>query len=226
MMGIMSRLARLLRLAGLLLLVAVMVAAVVRFGVPGRRELRAGLAGLGWWAPAGFVVAYGLVSLSPLPKTVFTLAAGALFGVAGGVVAVVAGATLGAVAAFGLGRLLGRDTVRWLAGGRIDALDAMLRRQGVRAILLARLIPVVPFTAVNYVAGCTSVRLRDFVAGTLIGILPTTTAYVTVGAYGWQPGAWPFWSALATLAVLTVGGLFVGRYRHRHDALANEDPPG
>ncbi len=216
MMGIMTLRAGLLRGAGLVLLVAMVVTAAILVGVPDAQRLRDGVVALGWWAPVAFSALYAVVSLSPLPKTVFTLAAGALFGLAAGVVIVVSGAMLGAVAAFYLGRLLGRDTVRWLTGGRLDRLDALLTGNGLRTILVARLIPIVPFTAVNYLAGLTAVRLRHFTLGTVIGILPATTAYVTVGAYGWQPGAWPMWAALATLLVLTVGGLIGERYRRRH----------
>ncbi|GAB3833708.1 TVP38/TMEM64 family protein [Dactylosporangium cerinum] len=207
--------ARLLRVAGLVALLALVVAAALVVGVPDAQRLRSGVLGLGWWAPVAFSALYAVVSLSPLPKTVFTLAAGALFGLVAGVVIVVTGAMLGAVAALHLGRLLGRDTVRWLTGGRLDRLDSLLAGHGLRTIIVARLIPVVPFTAVNYLAGLTAVRLRDFIAGTAVGILPATTAYVTVGAYGWQPGAWPMWAALATLLVLTVGGLLAERRRRR-----------
>lgn len=219
--------AGLVRGAGLVALLAMVVTAAVLVGVPDSQQLRDGVVALGWWAPVAFSVLYAVVSLSPLPKTVFTLAAGALFGLAAGVVIVVAGAMLGAVAAFYLGRVLGRDTLRWFTGKHLDRLDAMLESNGLRTIVLARLIPIVPFTAVNYLAGLTAVRLRDFALGTLIAILPATTAYVTVGAYGWQPGAWPMWAALGTLLVLTVGGLAADRYRRRHPKVTDTpDPSG
>ncbi|MEU7867325.1 TVP38/TMEM64 family protein [Dactylosporangium sp. NPDC049140] len=217
--------AGLLRGAGLVALVALLVAAALLVGVPDAQQLRSSVDALGWWAPVAFGGLYALVSLSPLPKTVFTLAAGALFGLAAGVVVVVAGAMLGAVAAFHLGRLLGRDTVHWLTRGRLDRLDAALAGRGLRTVVVARLIPIVPFTAVNYVAGLTSVRQRDFTLGTAVGILPATTAYVTVGAYGWHPGAWPMWAALATLLVLTVGGVVAGRYRRRHPKPSEAQAP-
>jgi uncharacterized membrane protein YdjX (TVP38/TMEM64 family) len=215
----------LLRGAGLVALLATIVAAAVLVGVPDAQQLRNNIASLGWWAPVAFSALYAVVSLSPLPKTVFTLAAGALFGLVAGLVIVVAGAMLGAVAAFYLGRLLGRDTLRWLTRGNLDRLDTRLAGHGLRTIVLARLIPIVPFTAVNYLAGVTSVRLRDFTAGTAIGILPATTAYVTVGAYGWQPGAWPMWAALATLLVLTIGGLAAERYRRRRARTTDTQDP-
>ena len=53
-------------------------------------------------------------------------------------------------------------------------------------------------------------------------MLPTTTAYVTIGAYGWQPGAWPLWVALATLVVFSVGGFAVDRCRRRRGAAGSD----
>ena len=84
-----------------------------------------------------FVLLYAVVSLLPLPKTVFTLAGGALFGLPAGLPVVVAGAMLGAVAAFLLGRFLGHDTLRWLTGGRSDALEARMADHGVWTVLVA-----------------------------------------------------------------------------------------
>ena len=69
---------------------ALLVADVV--GMPNAAQLRARFAGLGWWAGLGYAVIYAVATLSPLPKSVFTLAAGAVFGLAEGLIVVVAGA--------------------------------------------------------------------------------------------------------------------------------------
>ena len=70
-------------------------------------------------------------------------------------------------------------------------------------ILIARLIPVIPFTLLNYAAGLSSVRFLPFLGATVIGMLPGTASYVAVGAYGIQPHSWEF--ALALLVLLVVG---------------------
>ena len=51
-------------------------------------------------------------------------------------------------------------------------------RRGFLTVLVARLIPVVPFTVVNYLAGATALRLRLFLSATALGIVPATTAHV------------------------------------------------
>jgi uncharacterized membrane protein YdjX (TVP38/TMEM64 family) len=207
--------------AGLVLLIGALVTVALTVGLPDLTAIRDDFARMGWWAGIAFAGIYAAATLSPLPKTVLTLAAGALFGVPVGLLVVVIGANVGAAAGFGIGRLLGRETVGRLVGSRFDRFDALLTRRGFVAVLTARLIPIVPFTAVNYLAGLTVVRLRDFLAGTLLGMIPATAAYVTVGAYGAAPGSWPFLSAVAALLLLTSVALVMARRRR---ALPEELP--
>ncbi len=47
-----------------------------------------------------------------------------------------------------------------------------------------RLVPVLPFTAINYAAGLTSVRTRDYTIGTAVGIVPGTVSIVALGTFG------------------------------------------
>lgn len=174
--------------AGRLVLLAVLLLGGVvvawRVGLPEQEELRRGLDGLGAWGPVLFVFLYALVTLAPLPKAVLAVAAGILFGFAGGVALVMLGAMIGAVAAFAIGRKLGREAVQRFTGSRVARLDDLLTRRGLLAVLTLRLIPVVPFTALNYSAGLTGLPLGTYVLGTAIGILPGTLAYVALGSYG------------------------------------------
>ena len=66
----------------------------------------------------------------------------------------------------------GRDTVRRLAGRRLNALSQRLGKRGVLAILLVRLLPVAPFSIVNLVAGASHIGWRDFLLGTALGLAP------------------------------------------------------
>lgn len=204
-----------LRLAVLAAVIAAIVVIDVTVGLPSRAGIRAQFDMRGWWVGPAFAGVYALASLSPLPKTVFTLVAGALFGIPAGVFLVILGATVGAVAAFLLSRVVGHEAVARITHVRADRFDDLLTRRGFLAILVARLVPVVPFTALNYVAGLTSVRLRDFLPATVLGIIPATTAYVTIGARGDQPGSWPFLVALGALGLFTAAGLAAAWRRRR-----------
>src|SRR6185312_6242103 len=63
----------------------------------------------------------------------------------------------------------------------VDRLDERLRARGWQAILSLRLIPAMPFSALNYAAGASAVRLLPYTLATLAGMLPGTAAVVILG---------------------------------------------
>lgn len=150
-------------------------------------DLVAGLldrvAAAGTLAPVLFVVAYVVASVAFLPASVFTMAAGALFGVVPGVGLVMLGAALGASACFALARGGGRRLVeaRLARDHRVAALDRAIEAKGLTLVLLLRLSPVFPFSPLNYALGLTGVRYFDFLIGTL-GMVPAVFMYVSAGA--------------------------------------------
>ena len=201
----------LLRGGVFLLILAVAITAAVVVGLPDVAILRADIAAAGPAGPAVFVLAYAVATLAPLPKNVLSAVAGLLFGLAAGIALVFVAAMLGALTAFWLGRVLGRGAVERLTGARVARVDELLSRRGVMAVIGVRLVPVVPFTAINYTAGLTAVRLRDYVIGTAVGIVPGTVAYVTLGTYGSGPVSWPVALSATALGLLTIAGVVAAR---------------
>lgn len=135
--------------------------------------------GLGgpWWSPIVFVLIYAGGVAIGLPGTIPTLAGGAIFGVVRGMLYNTIAANLGALLAFLVARYLGRDFVARVLRGKGAALDARIGEHGLGTILYLRLIPLVPFNALNFGAGLSRVTLRDYVLGSLIGMLPGTLVY-------------------------------------------------
>ena len=167
-------------LLALFLLLAVTVA-VAMVPLPTPLQMRIWAQSIGVAAPLLFLIGHALVTVAPIPRTVFTLAAGLLFGPVLGVGLSLVATTLSAVLAFGL--------VRWLAGGVIRpyldrrvlrAVDARLRRRGWLAVASLRLIPAVPFSMLNYCSALSSISFRHYLAGTA-GIVPGSVAVVVLG---------------------------------------------
>ncbi|MEX5271268.1 TVP38/TMEM64 family protein [Kocuria sabuli] len=203
------------RLALLLLFVALATVVALVLPLPTVVELRAMLDDLGWWGVAAFVVGYAALTLAPVPKSVLSVSAGVLFGFSGGLLVVYAAAMLGATAAFWLGRALGREAVEKFTGTRVGRVDEVLRRRGFVAVVGVRLVPVLPFTAINYSAGLTSVGWWPYFFGTLVGIVPGALSFVALGAYGLEL-EWPALVAVGVLGVLTLAGAVVAvRTRRR-----------
>ncbi|GAA4786886.1 hypothetical protein GCM10023329_42240 [Streptomyces sanyensis] len=156
------------------------------------------------WGGLAFVIVFALATLAFFPKPVLNIAAGVLFGGPEGLLLAVAGTTLGGVLAFGLGRGLGREALQpFLKGKAAAALDRLLTEQGFRSVFLLRVIPGVPFPAVNFAAAFSGVRLRSFAAATALGVLPGTAAYVVAGASAASPASPAFLISVAVMVALT-----------------------
>ena len=191
----------------LILLGAIGLALVL--GTPDIEAMRSRVAEAGAWGPALFFALYVGLALIPCPKALLTAAGGALFGLWAGAGLALSAALVGAVISFGLGRLLGREAVDRLIRGRLARVDALLADHGLSAVLVVRLVPLVPFIAINYASGLSGVRFRNYVLGSAIGMVPGTLAYAALGAYGTNP--WGLAAAGSALVVLIVGGSWWAR---------------
>lgn len=203
------------RAALLLAVLAGFVAAALTLDLPDASVLRAWIMSFGSLAPVAFVAGYTLIVPTPVPKTVLNAMAGAAFGASLGIPLVVTGATAGAVLAFGIARVLGRDAVNRLAHGHLDRVDAVIERHGVRAALLVRFVPGLPFTLLNYACGVTAMRLPHFVAGTVLGLIPGTSAVVVLGSASTRISLWVPAIMPVALGVLSLAGGLVWRHRTR-----------
>lgn len=112
------------------------------------------------------------------------------------------GACTAAAVTFGIGRLLGRERVRRMAGRRLAAISAHLGQHGIIATSLIRLLPIAPFSVVNLVAGVSEISLRDFVLGSAIGLLP---GILLTTIFGDRLGHWLRHPDLWNLLVLVAG---------------------
>ena len=171
-------------LARLALLVCGVGAAAILVAVadvPTAADLREIVDRHGAFGSALVIALCALLCLALAPRAAIGVGGGAVFGAVQGFGYVLAGSLLAATIAFGLGRALGADGLRRLAGRRWTPVDEWLSRNGFRAVVMARLMPFVPFGLLSYGLGTTSVRLVTYGPATLLGIAPSTAAYVLLG---------------------------------------------
>ncbi|MCB1747488.1 MAG: FAD-dependent oxidoreductase [Gammaproteobacteria bacterium] len=125
---------------------------------------------------------YAIATALSVPGAIImTLAAGAVFGTAWGTLIVSFASTVGATLAFLLSRYLFRDFVQSRFGHRLAAVNRGMRNDGPTYLLVLRLIPVVPFVAVNLLMGLTPIGVGTFYLYSQIGMLPATAIYVNAG---------------------------------------------
>ena len=149
--------------------------------------LGAGEAGQGRNLPytaAVFILLYAAGTVAVMPSFILTVTGGFIFGAWAGTFVNLAGATLGASGCFLLSRRFGgKAAPEWAARNkRLLAVERTLSARGARGVMVLRLTPMVPFSALNYGFGLTRVRFADFVAGTFIGLLPKVWLGTLIGA--------------------------------------------
>ena len=181
--------------------------------IPGESQIRTEVRHLGAYAPWAFIGIYALATLIFIPKAILSIVAGATFGLSLGLVYVLVGAVIGAIIAFLASRYLARESMGRLAGRHLVRLDVLIAKNAFAGIVIARLIPVIPFTLINYVAGLTAIGLGIFTSASAIGMLPGTFLYVSLGAFGSHPRSWQFITAVIFVLVIATGSSLAVRRR-------------
>ncbi|GAA5174450.1 TVP38/TMEM64 family protein [Pseudonocardia eucalypti] len=191
-------------------LVLACVAAALLTPVPGPARLRELAEATGPAMPLVFFAVYALCVTFPMPRTAFSLASGLLLGNALGVLVAMAGTALAALLGFLLARRLRGDLMlRYRDRLPVQAVDQRITASGALGITSLRLIPVIPFAPLSYCCGVSSVRLRPYLVGSVVGSLPGTVAVVTLGDA--LAGSTPLPLVACYAACALLGG--VGVYR-------------
>jgi phospholipase D1/2 len=133
------------------------------------------------WAPLWVLLTYLAGGLVAFPVLVLIVATATTFGPWLGFLYALLGVLASALAMYSIGALLGRDLMQSWLGPRWHTVRRALDDQGMLAVAAIRLVPVAPFTFVNLAAGACSIALLDYVAGTLIGMLPGLIAISALG---------------------------------------------
>ncbi len=179
------------------------------------------------WAPLAVAVAFVTGGLVVFPLLVLIAVTAIVFGPVLGPLYAMIGAALSAAVTFAVGRKLGRETVRKLAGHRVNELSRRLAQHGLLAIAFVRMLPIAPFSIVNVVAGASHIRWRDFLLGTLLGLFPgvvTLTLFVDRAVAAVREPSMGTFALLAAVVVVIVALVRVLRPKLRARAGESSAP--
>jgi len=180
--------------------------------------ISAWLGEIGVWA---FIVAplvMAVVSILPIPAEAPALANGMLFGPVVGPLITWIGAMAGAWVSYELARKWGRPIAgRMMSAKALAQADQVVDRAGWWGLLVARFIPLIAFTALNWGAGLCGVRRGRFLWTTALGITPGVIFFTSSGVglaalYRWSP------PLTAAVTVTVVGVSMVWLYVRREKA--------
>lgn len=134
----------------------------------------------------GVLVLYALMishAVVIFPAEITNLVCGFTYGIPLGILICATGWFASAIITYYIGRHLGRPILTRLAGDeRTASVEAAVERGGWTALLVLRLLPIVPFSFLGYACGALHVPLGRFAWTTAIGQLPLVAAAVILGS--------------------------------------------
>jgi len=170
--------------------------------------------------PFAVVGGYVLLVLMAVPVLALIVVGATVFGPWPGMAYSLVGMVAGATVAFAFGRFTGAQGMDRLTQGRLSLLSQHLHRRGLLTMALVRFMPVAPFMVVNLAAGALRVKLRDFVLGSALGLLPGTvliSLFTDRLLSAWQSPSVPLSVWLLLLAVvLVLAGCWWWKRSQRH----------
>ncbi|ABA58593.1 putative transmembrane phospholipase protein [Nitrosococcus oceani ATCC 19707] len=120
----------------------------------------------------GVMMGFVLGSLIVFPLSAMIVATALIFGPVTGFIYALMGALSAALATYAVGYAVGKNIVRQWVGWRIHWLSEKLSQQGILAVIFFRVVPLAPFTIINFVAGASHIKIRDYFIGSLLGMAP------------------------------------------------------
>lgn len=209
---------------GLGVLAVGVVVATVMLPTPDLDTIRASVRGSGAVAWATFLVLMVTATQLPVPRTIWTVAAGVLFGPVVGSLLALGGMAVSVTLALVLVRWIGGPAVRRAERvPRFRVLQTALEERGWVAVLGLRMIPLVPFSLLNYACGLSRVPLLPCVLATVAGSAPLTVA-VVASSDVLVNGGEPWFLAVSVLLAATGVVLTAGEWRRIRARLATEPP--
>ncbi len=118
----------------------------------------------------------------PLPSEIVLLATGMIWGwFLGGLMGII-GSMAAALLCFYVSRRGGRPLAEKFVGEKaIDIADDFIRKHGIKAIIITRFIPFIPFDVISYTSGLVDIDVKKYLIGTLIGSIFRAFFYATLG---------------------------------------------
>jgi uncharacterized membrane protein YdjX (TVP38/TMEM64 family) len=160
----------------------------------------------GIWGPIIFMLLYAVGPSFLVPGAVMTIAGGLAFGTLWGSVYSLLGADIGAIVAFGAGRWLGKGFVERIVGERFHEVLRKIARHGFQIIFYLRMVPVIPYNALNLLAGASPITFRDYFWASMIGMVPGTILFAFLGDALWHPLSPKFFLAILLIGISVLCG--------------------
>jgi len=168
-----------------------------------------------WWASLVLFGVFAATSAAGIPRVYPSVLIGGLFSLPLAMGVAILGAALGSMIPFLAARRLGPSVVERRFGRRYRDWVSRINASGFSVVLLLRLFPGSNAMLVNMVCGISRIDPARFFWATLVGIVPSTIAFVLLGSGLTRNHPAYLAVSVLTLTVLTVATMVTWRKMRR-----------
>jgi len=185
-------------------------------------------------APLVYILVYILSVVALIPGSVLTLIGGGIFGPLWGSIYVSMASTVAAGVAFLIARYLAADWAGRKKSGKLNKLKRGIEAEGWRFLAFARLVPILPYSFLNYMFGLTSINFWVYIFVSWAFMLPLTFAYVCAGYAGkkvmFGEGGWEYCltylgTAVGLIFLASMLPKIIGKFRQNRSKEVIEEGP-
>ena len=139
----------------------------------------------GLWTPFVFTTLYTIGTIF-IPSTPFMALAGLLFGFKLGILYTFIGSILSSIITYWIAGKLGREKIdkvlehRYLE--RLGRYNQRLERGAILDLVIMRIMPIMPFNVLNVLMGLSRIKFKEYVFGTILGLIPSILLSVYFGS--------------------------------------------
>ena len=170
----------------------------------------------GKYAVIAFILIFVLRTfLLIFPYSLMVIFGGSMFGWRWGFLYSMIAVFLSASMAYLISKYLGKEFVQKLLRGKLKQLDSKVEEHGFKIILFMRLSTVFPYDILNYAAGLTKIRYRNFILGTILGMTLETFSLNFLGANARNPFSPKFKFAVILILLTIVVPVIYNEYKKK-----------
>ncbi|AGT44233.1 TVP38/TMEM64 family protein [Treponema pedis] len=149
-------------------------------------EIRSKIESFGIYSPFVYVILFSVLPAFLFPVPPLALAAGILFGVIHGTIYTLIGAVINSTIMFFCARYTAKDFFEnFIYKVTKKDLQKKLINENQKGLtyifFIMRLVPLVSYNLINYLAGLTGIHYRNYIISTIIGIIPGTIIFLNMG---------------------------------------------
>jgi uncharacterized membrane protein YdjX (TVP38/TMEM64 family) len=97
-------------------------------------------------------------------------------------------------------------------GERFQSMMQKIAKHGFQIIFYLRMVPVIPYNALNLLAGASPITFGDYFWATMIGMIPGTILFAFLGDALWHPLSKKFLFALLLIGTSIACGEIYRRW--------------